>query len=233
MPPVAINSLLDPCPICLETPRAGMDDVYRATVCWKCGFRPAPLFNEAVFVDGDVRLTGTGTTVATIAHTVVGAGGIASIDFENITQIYAHLRLVGSLRGTTAVASTTAGLRINDDAAASYYWQRLQGQAAATAALESLGASEGNFSVMPGSLAGAGLFASATIEIPDYTSAFRKMAMSQFATREGVATNQVRIGQYAIGWGGTVPITKLSLLPPADLFAEGSTATLYGLPPFT
>jgi len=161
-----------------------------------------------------------------ISTVTVGSGGVSSIDFNNIPQIYTDLLLQCSLRSTNAAttASEYYGVSFNGSTSSLTY-RRLYADGGTA------GSDNGSI-VLVGSLTAAGFtsstFTSGSIYIPNYTSSNNK----SFSTDNGTENNSSSV--YALDltaslWSNTSPITSIRLLPRRDNFAQYSSATLYGI----
>lgn len=165
-----------------------------------------------------------------ITTTTVGAGGAASIDFTSIPGTYTDLLLVFATRDTTS--GTTDGgfaLRFNSDSGSNYAHRHLGGNGSSAAS-----GSSSAFSLFynvgyggdPYAGTTANTFGNVSIYIPNYAGSTAK-AMSADAVGETNGTTAYQ-SITAGSWSGTAAITAIKLLP-ATLFAQYSTASLYGI----
>jgi hypothetical protein len=171
----------------------------------------------------------SGNDFVKIAESVLGVAA-ASVVFSSIPSTYRHLLLEWYARGDTAAASTNILLRINNDAAANYDWQRMLAAAATQTDSESLGATSIYCGDIPANTATAAYFGGGAIDVPGYASTtggkiviVRNFAMT--ANTTGTGTVYVTGGK----WRTTATaINRLDLLPGAGNFAAGSIFSLYG-----
>ena len=164
-----------------------------------------------------------------IADITLGADA-ATMDFQSIPAIYAHLFLECYLRGDTAAAVGNAVIRFNNDSAANYDYQYVVGNAAAATAAETFAQGSALIGNMPQNTAGANLFGSITIDIPHYANtANNKAAISRWAHKSGVTTGLLRSGRHGHFWRSNAAITQITLSTSAANFVAGSRVDLYGL----
>lgn len=155
----------------------------------------------------------------------------ASFDFTSISQSYAHLYMVGFLRGTAA--SSTTWLRVNNVSTANYDYEHLT-----VAGVATVGAGEGraqtaaSIAEAPSSTSGAANWSAMECTIPNYTQAPHRhhgLAFSFFQLSDVTGNLGLR---YA-GWGfrntEAAAITRLTVYPDAGNWAADSRLTLYGL----
>lgn len=162
----------------------------------------------------------------------VGAGGVASVTFNNIPGIYTDLMLQISAR-SSASGYDNVRLKINNDTSALYSQTSLYGNGA-TASSERL-ASASNiyiFDYSPGSipnaLSTANTFSNFSAYIPNYTSSNFKSVISEVATENNVASDYVRNTLGAGLYRSTSSINRLDVSVFAS-FTQYSTFTLYGI----
>jgi hypothetical protein len=166
-------------------------------------------------------------TFIKIAAVTVGSGGASNIDFTSIPATYTDLCLKFSLRSTDNTA-TDANLYFNNST--SSYSERMiytdNGTSAASAATSS-----GLFN-WPGTLNSptttASTFSNCEVYIPNYAGANNK-SLSSDAIRENNATGNIQMRLVAGLWSNTAAITSVKLVPDYGVFAQYSTATLYGI----
>ena len=166
-------------------------------------------------------------TFIKIAAVTVGAGGASNIDFTSIPATYTDLCLKFSLRSTDNTA-TDANLYFNNST--SSYSERMiytdNGTSAASAATSS-----GLFN-WPGTqnspTTTASTFSNCEVYIPNYAGSTNK-SVSSDAIRENNATGNIQMRLVAGLWSNSAAITSVKLVPDYGVFAQYSTATLYGI----
>jgi hypothetical protein len=173
-----------------------------------------------------------------LGDVIVPAGGLASIDFLNIPQQYAHLQLIVTGRSDAVAASTQILVRFNGDAGANYDDQRDYGTGSTAGADGQGPLTSMRLGYLIAASQAAGLVGSAVIDIPNYAGAtFHKVAVvpGQYQTTSGPTGNVAEI--FTGTWHNIAPITRITVFPGAGNFLAGSRATLYGiaatLPPQT
>lgn len=168
--------------------------------------------------------------VRPIADILLGAPA-ALIDFTSIPATFAHLRVVCSLRGDTAVTGLATNVRFNNDVAANYSSELHTDSINVAAISESLAATSGRLGRCPGSTAPALEFATTIHEIADYRSvAKHKNGVAQTSSRETAASGGMNLEIEAISWFAAVAvINQITIFPSSGNFIAGSRATLYGM----
>lgn len=164
-----------------------------------------------------------------IFDTVLGASQ-ATIDIQNIPQIYAHLRLVLMGRADNAVASQSSYIRFNGDAGANYADQVVRGIAGAASALEDNSTSNPFGGYVTGASATAGHVGVSAIDIPAYaqTTLFKNWVGVNHMS-SALTTGQHIASTLSGVWANTAAINRITLLPAAGNWAAGTRATLYGV----
>lgn len=179
----------------------------------------------------DAVLGGTyGPWFSQLNEIIVGAGGVASIDFQAIPQTYDDLLIEMVGRGDTAATAVALVAQFNGDAAANYDGQRLRGFGTTVAASESLGAGSAQVGELTGATADAGSPGAVSIRIPGYArTAFHKTLQSSYSNKRTTTSGNLHMGHHAGFWRSTAAITRVTLAPTAGNLVEGTRAVLYGL----
>ena len=161
-------------------------------------------------------------TYSKLASTTVGAGGTATITFNNIPQNYTDLVLKTSFRSTTTnvwVQLAFNGLTTNMST------KLLQGDGST--------ATSGNYSsalynlLTNGSGTTVNTFASSDLYLPNYSGSNNKSY-----SIETVDENNATLANSALQarlWANISAINQIVLTAQAGLLAQYSTATLYGI----
>src|SRR6266496_3169169 len=189
------------------------------TGTWAAGLVTCDVVTAAEFKKG----------AGAIYNTTLGAAA-ASIDVQSIVAGYASLLLVFNGRGDTAATSTTISMRLNNDSAANYYWQRLRGNGVTASAAESLAATSCRVGEMPAANAAAGLAGSTHIWLPNYAGAAQTVGIkSSSAYLAGLTTTLLFVDEITGVWNNSGAINRITLLPGAGNFATNSRLTIYAL----
>jgi hypothetical protein len=170
------------------------------------------------------------TTHTLISSVTVGSGGSATIDFTSIPQTYTDLLLKLSFRSTASGAhGGSAQMIFNNSTAQNYSFRFLRGSGFTS----------------PGSGTGAGVayirvtnnhptagntsntFGNSEVYIPNYTLSNAKSTSED--TVEENDTSEAYAQITAGIWTLTDAITRITLTSEATLFAQYSTAYLYGI----
>jgi hypothetical protein len=162
-------------------------------------------------------------TCVKIQTVTVGSGGASSISFSSIPQTYTDLKIVYSLRCTTANVNSNISF---NGSTSNVSWKQLYGNGA------SVGSNSGTTvylgPVMSASTDTANTFGSSEIYIPNYISANNKSFSIDGVTENNSATAYQTM--WAGLWSNTAAITSVSVAPSdGGNFAQYSTATLYGI----
>jgi hypothetical protein len=165
-------------------------------------------------------------TFIKIATVTVGSGGSSSIAFSSIPSTYTDLCLKVSARDTFSAVSLIAQLKFNASSVG-YSFKRLRGTGSAVDSYGESGATEMNlYNTSVGASATASTFSNYEIYIPNYAGSTNK-SFSVDSVTENNATEA-----YAVLFGGlwsdTPAITSINIVP-TTLFAQYTTATLYGI----
>jgi hypothetical protein len=168
-------------------------------------------------------------TAGAIFDSTLGASA-ANVDITGISATYAHLMVSLYGRGDTAATTTSVAIRFNGDAAANYDYQYLLGSAAAPAAAESFANTSPVAALIPANTAGANLFGSAEIFIPNYAgSTNNKQYVSINAAKSATTTGTMFVIIYGGGWRSNAAINQVTLFPVAGNFVAGTRVTIHAL----
>lgn len=173
-----------------------------------------------------------GTGVATSSSsfesiaTVTAAGGETSLSFTSIPGTFKSLQIRGIGRDTAS--SSNMRVQFNSDTGSNYSYHWLTGDGSTASAS---GAASGTFMIVanyPGSAATSNIFASALIDIVDYSSTTKNKTLRALAGCDSNATGVSQIRAMSGGWFNTNAITSIQILFPVSAVA-GSTFALYGI----
>jgi hypothetical protein len=164
-------------------------------------------------------------TYTKIASNTVGAGGVASVTFSSIPNIYTDLLLKISARSTRADISDIMYIRFNGDTGGNYNGKQIYADGAGVNS--SGGADTAITFYANGDSSTANIFGSAEIVIPNYLSSnFKSVSVDEVTENNG--TYVAFILRAGI-WSSTAAITSLSVTSNIGIFKQHSTFTLYGI----
>jgi hypothetical protein len=163
----------------------------------------------------------------------VGAGGVATVTFNNIPQTFTHLRLEIYARTTRATGGNDwDSTRFNGDTATNYSvtYFITSGSTASSSRASSLTSTQlGTFSNATANFP-ANTFGSATAYILDYTSSNNKQIVSETTTATNVNTTTAVQQVFASLWRNSAAITSISLSSANGAnWVQYSTFSLYGI----
>lgn len=158
----------------------------------------------------------------------IGAGGVASINFNNIPQGFTDLKVVFSCRTSFAGANDQIVVRFNGDTGANYSYTNFYGaDASATGTYRGAGIDR-FFSIwLNGATSTANYFNNAEMYIPNYINGNFKSVICDSATGLNGTSGNVLSPSAAL-WRSASPITSMSFTANGN-FVQYSTVTLYGI----
>lgn len=158
-----------------------------------------------------------------IQTVTVGAGGVSSIDFQNIPQTYTDLMLLVSARDNRGFTFDNLAPAFNGSTS-NFTTIGLYAYSGVTSA----GGSGANYQYATGANATANTFSNFQWYIPNYTSSNNKSWSNDSVTEDNSANNIISIS--ANLWSNSAAINRITLTPVnGTLFSQYSTATLYGI----
>ena len=162
-------------------------------------------------------------TYSKLAEVTVGAGGTASIAFNNIPQNYKDLVLKFSLRDNYASVSVNCGIKVNGSTS------NLSGRVIfGTGSTANSTTITDSVAYTVGSSGTTYTYSSSELYIPNYTSGTNKSMSGESVAESNTTT--VYMQMVAELWSNVTAISQLILYPiNATLFDQYSTATLYGV----
>jgi hypothetical protein len=165
-----------------------------------------------------------------IGKVTVGSGGSATIDFTSIPQTYTDLVLKLSLRSTAAGAhGGGAQMNFNNSTASEYTFKNIRGSGFTT---PGSGAASGTTFIRvannhPTAGNTSNTFCNSEVYIPNYTLSSHKVTSEDNVEENDTAESY---SQFVGGiWTNTNAISRITLTSEATLFAQYSSATLYGV----
>lgn len=163
-----------------------------------------------------------------LARSVAGVGGASTLDFTGIEADYENLRLSIQGRGDNASTDIDVLIRFNNDSAANYRRQNLS-TGSSSAAGQADAQTSGAVGRLAGATATAGAAGAITVDILGYArTVFNKLALARSFVTFGTGAN-TRSRTDDTEWKSTAAITRVTLIPSAGNFAQGTTAVLYGV----
>jgi len=161
-----------------------------------------------------------------INSVTVGSGGAANIDFTSIPQTYTDLIVKYSARYTGAGANTVS-LTFNNNSSG-YTYRTAEGSGSSSASSTTTSGTSGYGGYVNGTSGTALTFTTNEIYIPNYAGSNNKSFLSDYILANNSTSNiyEIMIAQL---WANTSAITSVKLIPASNLFAEYTTAYLYGI----
>jgi hypothetical protein len=158
----------------------------------------------------------------TIASTLVGAGGVSSITFNNIPQGYKHLQIRAFF--LTSVADRSFRYTFNSDTGTNYASHYLRGNGATFAASGDASLAFGYLGATVNSTTYGSAF---IIDILDYanTSKYKTSRCLSGGDANGSGYAQL----YSSLWMNTAAINTINVYPNTGNFAQYSRFSLYGI----
>jgi hypothetical protein len=161
-------------------------------------------------------------TFVKIGSTVsVGVGGSSTISFTSIPSTYTDLCIKLSTRATGVTQTLTVQF---NSVTSSYQGIQVYGDGTN---IGSSTISAAYYAFINSSASAASLFASNNVYIPNYASSNYK-ALTTDVVIESDSTNYITEMVSGL-WSNTSAISSITVTPLAGLFAQYSTATLYGI----
>jgi hypothetical protein len=161
-----------------------------------------------------------------IASTLVGAGGVNTVIFNDIPQTYKHLQIRYTARDerTGGAYNSPVWGYFNGDYSANYYRHNLLG----TGSSASAEASANNFiSIMSTADYTSGIFGAGIIDILDYTNPNKNKVSRSLSGMDGNGAGYVFL--FSMLWMNTTPITSIKLSSFVGNFQQHSRFSLYGI----
>ena len=150
----------------------------------------------------------------------------ASFDFTSIPATFAHLLGVAYVRGSDAAATVNAALRFNNDSAADYIYETLNGTGGTAGAASQTAQTSLALGAVAANGAVANVFSPVFFLVPHYTNAANR---KQLLAMTGYAGSPL-VHITSADWSGTAAVNRITLFPSASSWLAGSRCTLYGLP---
>jgi hypothetical protein len=160
-----------------------------------------------------------------IASTLVGAGGVSTVTFNDIPQTYKHLQI--RMSALTNGSFSSAVLNFNSDYSLSYIWHQVYGNGASTFATSS-GTNQG--AVATNQMGNSTYPGVAITDILDYSNTNKNKTIR---TLTGIDANNAITGYIILRsglWINTSAVTSITLTSTSStLFNQYSRFSLYGI----
>jgi hypothetical protein len=178
--------------------------------------------NTAYVVPGDFE---------SIATFTVGSGGSISFDFQSIPSTYQHLQL--RLLGRNVRASSATDfirMRFNNDTASNYRQEHaLLGNGSTAVSGNSAAGTAVFLNPIAASDAGSNNFASAVIDILDYTSTNKYKTVRYLMGFDNNGSGEIRLGSGLWFNSSIAAINRITITPAFGDWVQYSQAALYGI----
>lgn len=164
----------------------------------------------------------------TLIQRQVLSGSQASVTFSNIPQNYQTLYIKTSTR--LDQASTSMGMRFNNDSGTNYSYRRLYGNGSTVASGQATGQTTLYVCDSTGTDMTASTFSNIDILVPAYN-----LSLNKIVSAEGVTENNATLSYSPLSstlWNSTAAISSITILmwsAGAGNFVSGSTFSLYGI----
>ena len=163
-----------------------------------------------------------------ISTTVVGAGGVSSVVFSNIPQVYQDLQVRFIFRGTLADVNCDMFCWLNGDTTQANYGRTfLRGNGTAASAGIAAPSTAPISGTGTGSTATASMFGSGILDILDYSNSNKNKVTRAWSGEERNGAGSIWL--FSTYYTLNTPITSLTLVPQSSSFAEYSHFALYGI----
>jgi hypothetical protein len=167
-----------------------------------------------------------------LATTTVGAGGVASIIFSDISQRYKHLQIRGIARGTNSSAVSQTLFRINGDSGANYagHLMLADGVTSPTDAYGYTSETKAGIGYGTGANSSANMFGAFVTDILDYKDTNKyKVVRSLGGADNNASSNYTYISYRNSLWLNTNAITSITIFNESGNLAQYSSFALYGI----
>ena len=163
-----------------------------------------------------------------IATTIVGAGGAASVTFSSIPSTYTHLQIRYLCRSNRADITDSVKMNFNSDTGNNYVWHYLRGNGSIATASASSSTSYILSGNVVASTGGSDMFGAGVIDILDYSNTNKNTTarILNGEDRNGAGFLYFNSGL----WMNTNAITSIVLAPDSGtLWTRYSSFALYGI----
>ena len=164
-------------------------------------------------------------TYELIQSATVGAGGSSSISFTSIPSTYYNLCVLMSARSTNTVVGQNPYITING-ITSSFTWRNFYSVGGGNAVVAQSG-SDNQHGTTNGANGTTNNFGNYCLWIPDYAGSKEKSFMSDSIVENNAARGDNTL--WGSFWNNTSAITSISFAPDVGVWAQYSTAYLYGI----
>ena len=163
-----------------------------------------------------------------IASTLVGAGGVNTVIFNDIPQTYKHLQIRVLARDSRSNASSNIEWRYNGDTGNNYTSHILYGAGSGSAvAAVDLNLSTQSAIRIAGGTAPANVFGVGVIDILDYNNTTKHKVSRTLSGHDQNGDGQL---YFTSGlWNNTAAITSITFVPTTTNIAQYTRFSLYGI----
>jgi hypothetical protein len=162
-----------------------------------------------------------------IAAVTVPSGGVASVTFSNIPQIFAHLQVRVLARDSRSNSASNIEWRYNGDTGNNYTSHVVYGNGGSTAAAVDLNLSTQSAIRIPGASASANIFGVGILDILDYTNTNKNKVSRTLSGHDQNGDGQL---YFTSGlWNNTAAITSITFVPTTANIVQHSSFALYGI----
>lgn len=167
--------------------------------------------------------------ITLIAHTEVGSGGAANIEFTSIAGTYDDLWLTLSVRGERSAYLEQIDIRFNGTSV-NYSYNELIGLSAFTNASLASNQAQIRTTIAPGNTATSSTFSNSSLYIPNYKNTSYNKQVIIDGVLENNSTTDWNLRLVSGLWRNTAAITSIRVAPATGPnFLQYSQATLYGI----
>ncbi len=164
-----------------------------------------------------------------IASTLVGAGGVSTVTFNDIPQTYKHLQVrILSRDVRSGVSVNSVFTYLNNDIGANYAYHGLYGTGSAAAATSAASMNYGVLHQEASGSAAANVFAAGIIDILDYSNTNKYTTMRGLSGYDDNSTGRVAL--WSSLWMNTSSVTSIMFTNSTSVnFSQYSRFSLYGI----
>lgn len=162
-----------------------------------------------------------------IATVTVGAGGASTVDFTGIPQVYKHLQLRVTARGTAAVTDQEQYITFNGTSTNYYAAHILYGTGSSALATVSTYTSVNLVPRLIAASSTASTFTTYITDILDYQNTNKNKTIRSLGGFDANGSGEIDLMSGL--WMNTSAISSISIRPSSSNFAQYSSFALYGI----
>jgi hypothetical protein len=167
------------------------------------------------------------TGFCSIATTTVTSGAPATITFSSIPQIYKHLQIRLSARGTAGNAYDVF-MRFNSDSGTNYSRHFIYGDNTVNVG-STVSGTYIHIAQIPYNTTLANTYGGAITDILDYTNTNKNKPVRSLEGKNMNGAATPTVGLFSGTWYNTAAVTSITLSLPGDGFENYTSAALYGI----